>query len=63
MLFKPLIEATFVIAASTAYDRIESYLLLLHLPTGSINKDTLGEIEYRRMHTHTYTYILDTLRF
>lgn len=54
MLFKPLIEATFVIAASTAYDRIESYLLLLHLPKGSINKDTLGEIEYTRMHTHTY---------
>ena len=54
MLFKPLIEATFVIVASTAYDRIESYLLLLHLPTGSINKDTLGEIEYTRMHTHTY---------
>lgn len=54
MLFKPLIEATFVIAASTAYDRIESYLLLLHLPTGSINRDTLGETEYTRMHTHTY---------
>ena len=56
MLFKPLIEATFVIAASTAYDRIESYLLLLHLPKGSINKDTLGEIEYTRMHTHTHIY-------